>query len=164
MPRRISVGEASGQLGRLRQPDNNPVGLVDRAGSCRPRQLGGGAVVVTGRAEEELSWTVLGRRMGFTSTRRQREQILTAIHTMTWADADPTLHIEGAAGAVIAALLGRRRDRLRCIGVAGLGAGRRLIGLQDDRGARRFVLDLDSEAIYVLAAAPLHRTARPNAA
>ena len=73
----------------------------------RPRQLGRGAVVMTRRAEEELSWTVLGRRMGFTSARRQRDQILTAIDTMTWTDADPTLRMEGAVGAVIAAILGQ---------------------------------------------------------
>ena len=125
---------------------------------------GGGAVVVTRHAEQQPSWTVLGRRMGFTSARRQREQILTAIDTMTWADADPTLHLDGAVGAVIAAVLGHHRDRLRRIGLARLGAGTRLIGLQDDRGTRRFVLDLHSEAIYVLATTARHRTARPDAA
>lgn len=157
------MGGASGQLGRLRQPDDNAAGRADRAGSCGRRRLGRGAVV-TRRAEEVLTWTVLGRRMGFTSARRQREQILTAIDTMTWADADPTLHLEGAVGAVIAATLGHHRDRLRSIGVGRLGAGTRLIGLQDDRGNRRFVLDLDSEAIYVLATAARHRTAHPDAA
>lgn len=163
MPRRVSVGGASDQLDGLPQLDNNPVGRVDRAGSRGPRQLGRGAVV-TRRAEEQLSWTVLGRRMGFTGARRQRDQFLTAIDTMTWTDADQTLHMQGAVGAVIAAILGQHRDRLRRIGVARLGAGTRLIGLQDDRGTRRFVLDLDSEAIYVLATAPLHRSARPDAA
>ena len=163
MPSHGSCGGASGQLGRLPQPENNPVGRADRAGSCDRRQLGRGAVM-TRRAEQQLSWTVLGRRMGFTRARRQRDQILTAINQMTWTDADPTLHLEGAVGAVIAATLGHHRDRLRRIGVARLGAGRRLIGLQDDRGTRRFVLDLDSEAIYVLATAARHRTARPDAA
>ena len=163
MPNQGAFTEASAQLGRLRQADN-PVGRADRAGSRGPRQLGRGAVVMTRRAEEQLSWTVLGRRMGFTSARRHREQILTAIDTMTWADADPTSHMDGAVGAVIAAILGHRRDRLRRIGVARLGAGTRLIGLQDDRGTRRFVLDLDSEAIYVLATAARHRTVRPDAA
>ena len=158
------MGGASGQLGLLLQPENAPVGRADRAGSCDRRQLGRGAVVMTRRAEEVLSWTVLGRRMGFTRARRQRDQILTAINQMTWTDADPTLHLEGAVGAVIAATLGHHRDRLRRIGVARLGAGRRLIGLQDDRGTRRFVLDLDSEAIYVLATAARHRTAHPDAA
>ena len=102
--------------------------------------------------------------MGFTRARRQRDQILTAIDTMTWADADPALPMDGAVGAVIAAVLGQHRDRLRRIGLAPLAGGGRLIGLQDDRGTRRFVLDLDSEAIYVLATAARHRTARPDAA
>ena len=53
--------------------------------------------------------------------------------------------------AVVMAVFHRRRDQLRLVGSAQLTGGRQLIGLEDTLGTRSYVLDLDAEAIYVLA-------------
>ena len=105
---------------------------------------------------EHLSWTPLGVRMGFTSEQQQREEILAAIEYMAWTDAPahPT-YLDGAAvKAIVAAIFHRRRDLIELVGVAQLTGGRQLIGLQDTRGGRSYVLDLDAEAIHVLVELP----------
>jgi len=99
-----------------------------------------------------LCWTQLGVRMGYTSTQVQRAQILAARKRMRWTQSPSDLPCPDApaARAVINAVFAHRPDQLRLQAVAELGAGRRLIGLQDAYGARSYVLDLGAEAIVVL--------------
>jgi hypothetical protein len=103
--------------------------------------------------DARLSWTQLGVHMGYTAEETQREEILDAIERMTWTE--PTAHppyLDGpAVGAIVNAVFHHRRDQLHLIGVAQLNGGRQLIGLKDTIGTRNFLLDLDAEAIYVLA-------------
>jgi len=100
-----------------------------------------------------LVWTALGVRMGFTRSRPQREEILAAVGRMAWTPAPtrPLPLAPAAARAVVKAVVGDRRDRLRRVGHALLPDGRQLFGLENARGNRSYVLDLDSEAIVVLA-------------
>lgn len=101
---------------------------------------------------ERLCWTALGIRMGFTSKPRQRAEILAAIDRMTWspAAAHPRYLDGQAARAVVNAIFPNRREQLRRTGVAALPGGGQLIGLEDSLGTGSYVLDLDSEAIYLL--------------
>lgn len=109
--------------------------------------------MTTSHHSDQMSWTALGVRMGFTSEAPQREEILAAIDRMNWVQTSTRPpYLDGpAARAIVRAVFGRRRDQLRLVGVAHLDGGRQLIGLQDSRGTRSYVLDLDAEAIYVLA-------------
>lgn len=103
-----------------------------------------------------LTWTPLGLRMGFTAEQPQREEILAAIKYMAWTKT-PTHppYLDGpAVRAIVAAVFHRRRDQIQLVGVAQLGGGRQLIGLQDARGGRSYLLDLDAEAIHVLVELP----------
>ena len=103
-----------------------------------------------------LSWTALGVRMGFTRDRSQREDILEAIDHMAWtqtATHPPCLGGQ-AVRAIVSAVCRYHRNQLRLIGVARLDGTRQLLGLEDSSGIRRYLLDLDSEAIYVLADFP----------
>jgi hypothetical protein len=104
-------------------------------------------------SSDRLSWTPLGVRMGFTSEQPQREEILAAIDLMTWTKIPARPHyLDGpAVRAIVNAVFHRRRAHLRLVGVAQLNGGRQLIGLEDSLGTRSYVLDLDSEAIHVLA-------------
>ena len=106
---------------------------------------------------DRLSWTALGQRMGFTSEHAQREEILDAIDRMNWVET-PTRQTcldssitNGVVRAIVMAVFHHRRDQLRLVGSAQLKGGRQLIGLEATLGTRSYVLDLDAEAIYVLA-------------
>ncbi|WP_375481059.1 hypothetical protein [uncultured Jatrophihabitans sp.] len=102
---------------------------------------------------DRLSWTALGQRMGFTSEQPQRDEIFAAIDRMNWVETPtrPTCLDSQVVRAIVMAVFHHRRDQLRLVGSAQLNGGRQLIGLEDTLGTRSFVLDLDSEAIYVLA-------------
>lgn len=102
---------------------------------------------------EQLSWTALGRRMGLTSEHTQREEILAATDRMHWVEtpARPTYLDSQVVRAIVMAVFHHRRDQLRLVGCTQLNGGRQLIGLEDTLGTRSYVLDLDAEAIYVLA-------------
>jgi hypothetical protein len=102
---------------------------------------------------DRLSWTALGQRMGFTSEHAQREEILDAIDRMNWVEtpARPPCLDSQVVRAIVMAVFHHRRDQLRLVGSAQLNGGRQLIGLEDTLGTRSYVLDLDAEAIYVLA-------------
>jgi hypothetical protein len=110
---------------------------------------------------ERLCWTALGIRMGFTSQARQREEVLAAIDRMIWSPAaDHPRYLDGqAVRAVVNAIFPHRRDQLRRAGIAPLPGGRALIGLEDSLGTASYVLELGSEAIYLLTefARPLTR-------
>lgn len=103
-------------------------------------------------SDDRLSWTALAVRMGFTNEQAQRDEILAAIDRITWTPTHirpPSL--EGAVVRVVVhAVFHHRRDQLRRIGLAQLNGGRQLVGLEDSLGTRSYVLDMDSEAIYVL--------------
>jgi hypothetical protein len=109
--------------------------------------------MTTSRRREQMVWTALGVRMGYTSEQSQREEILAAIERMNWvhAPARPPYLDGQAVRAIVNAVFRHRRGQLRQVGVAQLNGGRQLIGLHDSLGTRSCVLDLDSEAIYVLA-------------
>ena len=113
---------------------------------------------------DRLCWTALGVRMGFTSGQPQREEILDAIDRMTWVQTParpPYLaSLDGqAVRAIVTAVVHHGRDQLHMVGSAQLDGGRQLIGLDDGLGTRSYVLDLDLEAIYVLAGFTHARTA-----
>lgn len=102
---------------------------------------------------DRLCWTALGQRMGFTSEHAQREEILTGIDRINWVEtpARPPCLDSQVVHAIVMAVFHHRRDQLRLVGSAQLNGGRQLIGLEDTLGTRSYVLDLDAEAIYVLA-------------
>jgi hypothetical protein len=103
--------------------------------------------------DARLCWTQLGVHMGYTAEEPQREEILNAIERMTWTEtpARPTYLDGPAVRAIVNAVFHHCRDQLCRAGVAQLNGGRQLIGLEDTLGTRSFLLDLDAEAIYVLA-------------
>jgi hypothetical protein len=103
--------------------------------------------------DELLSWTQLGVHMGYTTEEPQREEILDAVERMTWAGAGGRLRYLDAPAvrAIVNAVYHHRCDQLRLVGVAQLNGDRQLIGLEDTAGTRSYLLDLDAEAIYVLA-------------
>ena len=103
--------------------------------------------------DERLSWTQLGVHMGYTAEESQREEILDAIERMTWTEtpARPPYLDGPAVRAIVNAVFHHRRDQLHLVGVAQLNGGRQLIGLEDTIGTRSYLLDLDAEAIYLLA-------------
>ncbi len=103
--------------------------------------------------DQRLSWTQLGVHMGYTADEPQREEILDAINRMTWTDTPTRLpYLRGpAVRAIVNVVFHHRRDHLHLVGVAHLDGGRQLIGLEDTLGTRSYLLDLDAEAIYVLA-------------
>jgi hypothetical protein len=102
--------------------------------------------------DERLSWTQLGVHMGYTAEEPQREEILDAIERMIWTEtpARPP-YLDGLAVRAILNAVFHRRDQLHLVGVAQLNGGRQLIGLEDTIGTRSYLLELDAEAIYVLA-------------
>lgn len=110
----------------------------------------------------QLAWTPLSRRLGVTRTAQQRKQILAALAAMNWsADIDRAVTgIRGEAARTIAAAI-RRCDRLGLLGIASLPGGHQLVGIEHADGTRAYLLDLDAEAIHVLAEvpAPDHRVA-----
>jgi hypothetical protein len=110
-------------------------------------------MTVTEHRNDRLTWTALGVRMGFTRKQPQRDRILDAAYRMTWIDprARPAYLDGPAVRAIVTAIFHHRRDQLRLVGIAPLADGRQLIGLEDTLGTRSYLLDLDSEAIYVLA-------------
>jgi hypothetical protein len=110
--------------------------------------------------DERLWWTQLGAHMGYTAEEPQREEILDAIKRMSWTETPASLpYLEGPAiRAIVNAVFHHRRDQLHLVGVAQLNGGRQLIGLEDALGTRSYLLDLDAEAIYVLAEANQSRT------
>jgi hypothetical protein len=114
--------------------------------------------------DERLSWTQLGVHMGYTAEEPQREEILDAVERMTWTEtpARPPYLDGPAVRAIVNAVFHHRRDQLRLVGVAQLNGGRQLIGLADTLGTRSFLLDLDAEAIYVLAEFSHSLTARDD--
>ena len=106
--------------------------------------------------DERLSWTQLGVHMGYTAEEPQREEILAAIERMAWTEtpARPPYLDGPAVRAIVNAVFHHRRDQLHPVirvGASPLNGGRQLIGLEDTLGTRSFLLDLDAEAIYVLA-------------
>jgi hypothetical protein len=105
----------------------------------------------TARNSDRMAWTQLGVRMGFTRDQNQREEILDGIRQMAWAEIGARHRYLGgpAARAIFRAVLGPS-DRARRVGIARLGGGRRLIGLENALGTRSYVLDLDAEAIHLL--------------
>jgi hypothetical protein len=109
--------------------------------------------MTTSHRRDQMAWTALGVRMGYTSEQSQREEILAAIERMSWTQtpARPPYLDGQAVRAIVNAVFHHRRDQPRLVGVAQLNGGRQLIGLQDSLGTRSYVLDLDAEAIYVLA-------------
>lgn len=113
---------------------------------------------------DRLSWTALGVRMGFTSEQPQRDEILGAIDRMNWVEKPARLpYLDGqAVRAIVNAVFHHRRDQIHTVGRAQLNGGRQLIGLEDTLGTRSYVLDLDSEAIYVLAEFAHPLTAHPR--
>ena len=127
---------------------HQPTGAADAA----PQQAPSIAMTTDSDHGDQLSWTVMGVRMGFTSEQPQRAEILAAIDRMSWIE--PSAQLPGpegaAARAVINAVIYRHPHRLQRIGVAGLGGERRLIGLDDTAGVGSYVLDLGAEAIHVL--------------
>jgi hypothetical protein len=90
--------------------------------------------------------------MGYTSISAQRLEILAAVERMTWVEmgAGTTPLAGPVARAMSHSTLGHQRRQPHLVGVAELDGGRRLIGLHDGNGSRRFVLDLDHEAIVLL--------------
>jgi hypothetical protein len=104
--------------------------------------------------DEHLSWTRLGGHMGFTADESERVSILDAIGQMNWVtgtESSRPTYLGGPAARTIArVIVGRRRIRLHSVGIAQLAGGRRLIGLEDERGTRSFLVDLGAEAIHVL--------------
>ena len=113
----------------------------------------GRCVMTLSTHDERLSWTQLGVHMGYTAQEPQREEILDAIACMTWTEtpARPPYLDGPAVRAILNAVFHHRRDQLHLVGVARLNGGRQLIGLEDTIGTRSYLLDLDAEAIYVLA-------------
>jgi hypothetical protein len=111
---------------------------------------------------KRLEWTRLGLRMGYTRNSAQRMEILDAIERMAWIDmvAGTSCLAGPVARAMARSVLRDRRGRPQQLGVADLVGGHRLIGLDDNRGARLFVLDLDVEAIVLLAEIDACHTAR----
>jgi hypothetical protein len=103
--------------------------------------------------DKRLSWTQLGVHMGYTAEEPQREEILAAIERMTWTEtpARPPYLDGPAVRAFVNLVFRHRRDQIHRVGVAQLNGGRQLIGLEDTHGTRSYLLDLDAEAIYVLA-------------
>jgi hypothetical protein len=88
-------------------------------------------------------WTNLGRRLGVTESRNQRDVVLGAISTMVWEGADG--HAAEALDdrtvrAVAATAMAGRLDEIRRIAVVGLPSGGRLVGLEDSSGLRRYLL------------------------
>ena len=109
---------------------------------------------MTGRTENHrISWTQLSVRVGYTRRRSQRGEILAGIEQMTWAPTTTCLpHLDGpAVRAIVTTVFHHRPNQLGLVGVARLNNGRQLIGLEDDLRTRRYLLDLDTEVISVLA-------------
>lgn len=104
------------------------------------------------RPVDRLVWTALGARTGLTRERAQREEILAAASRMTWSplSAPPKCAGGPAARAVADAVVRHRRAGLRAVGLAWLGDGQQLIGLEDGFGVRSYVIDLGTEAIHLL--------------
>ena len=117
-------------------------------------------MTATDDRNDRLTWTALGVRMGFTREQPQRDGILEAIERMTWfaARARPRYLGGPAVRAIVTAVFHPPHEQLCQVGIAPLPDGRQLIGLEDAVGTRSFLLDLDSEAIHLLAESPYPRT------
>jgi hypothetical protein len=100
---------------------------------------------------DRMAWTQLGIQMGFTRDEDQRVEILDGIRRMAWTETGARNgYLSGpAARAIVRAVLGPR-GRADRVGIAQLGGGRRLIGLDSALGTRSYVLDLDAEAVHLL--------------
>jgi len=112
--------------------------------------------------DQQLSWTALGVRMGYTTEAPQREDILAAAARIVWQPATAQLMFDSpAVQAVVAATMGRLwRRRIRRFGITQLNGRRQLVGVEDAHGTRQYVIDLDclSEAVHVLT----HTAATPQ--
>jgi hypothetical protein len=108
-----------------------------------------------------ISWTRVGRAMGFTNNPAKRAAIRTAMTNMIWVHPDAIADVLGATPLrfVVAALL--RQGHLvtaattqlssSSSGIAfGLGSDPKLIGLQSDAQERYVLLDVGYEVVYVL--------------
>ena len=103
------------------------------------------------------TWTPLARRLGVTRTAQQRREILYAAEQIDWTTGlDTCLGRLGgrAAQVLVAAIHDYCGMELRLIGTATLPDGAQLVGLEHANGTRNYLLDLDVEAIHVLAEAP----------
>jgi hypothetical protein len=97
-------------------------------------------------------WTRLGLRMGYTSNFAQRLEFLAAVERMTWIEiVAGTAPLAGPVARVMSHGRHCRHSQPSLVGLAELDGGRRLIGRDDGQGSRLFVLDLDAEAIVLLA-------------
>ena len=116
--------------------------------------------------DDRLTWTQLGIAMGYTSEQPQREDIIAAVDRMAWTETPARMpYLDGpTVRAIVAAIFHRRRDHVRLVGVSQLNGGRQLIGLQDSLGTRSYLLDLDDEAVYVLAELQHPLTSHPHVA
>lgn len=113
----------------------------------------------------DRNWTALAARMGYTTTRTQRAQVLAATRRMRWSGCRAGDYrrlitrpaLRAVAAAVVADAAAERGDRrvadplhnLIRIGIARLPGGHPLLGL-DDGHIRQYVLDLGNDAISVL--------------
>jgi hypothetical protein len=117
------------------------------------------------RTPGQVSWTRLGRAMGFTNSRAKRVAIRTAMTNMIWVHPDAIADVLGATPLrlVVAALL--RQGHLvagatiqlssSSSGIAiGSGSDPKLIGLQSDAQERYVLLDLGYEVVYLLRETP----------
>jgi hypothetical protein len=105
--------------------------------------------------DQQLVWTAMGVRMGYTTEAPQREDILAAVARIVWQPAASTavMFHSPAVQSVIAATMGRFwRRHLHRFGITQINGGRELVGVEDKHGTRHYVIDLDclSEAIHVL--------------
>jgi hypothetical protein len=119
---------------------------------------------MTTGATNWLTWTAVGLRMGYTRSPAQRDDIVAAIDGMTWAECDDRAFcVAGpAVRAMVTAVVNHRPDQVELVAVAELNGARKLIGLEAADGTRSFLLDLDDEAIYVLAGSRDHVRADPR--
>jgi hypothetical protein len=113
------------------------------------------------RMPGQVSWTRLGRVMGFTNSRAKRAAIRAVMTNLIWFVPEEITDVLDAAPLryVVAALLGQRRPvaaattRLSGIGV-GMGRDPTLIGLQSDTQEGYVLLDLGYEVVYLLRETP----------
>jgi hypothetical protein len=112
-----------------------------------------------------ISWTRLGRAMGFTNNPAKRAAIRTVMTNMIWVHPDAIADVLGATPLrfVVAALLRQghlvaaatTRLSSSSSGIApGLGSDPKLIGLQTDAQERYVLLDVGHEVVCLLRETP----------